>query len=198
VAEFGGTWTNEQAYQLVGSGLWDAAQVLQKAGVKLAADDIVNTLSARVFEQVEESVPWRPGARELLAELGQQGIPCALVTMSLRANASALAKAVARETGHPVFGAIVAGDDVAKPKPDPEAYLTGAALLGVDISDCIALEDSEFGATSAFTAGAVTIGIPLHVDVPHHVVHLMWDSLHQKTVADLGAVWRQHRAQVAP
>jgi HAD superfamily hydrolase (TIGR01509 family) len=197
VAEFGGTWTNEQAYQLVGSGLWESARVLQKAGVDLPADDIVNKLSARVLEQVEEAVPWRPGVRELLAELAQQGIACALVTMSLRVNAEALAHAVAIEIGQDVFSAIVAGDDVAKPKPDPEAYLTAAALLGVNISDCLAIEDSEFGATSAFTSGAVTIGIPLHVGVPRHLVHLLWDSLHQKTVADLGAAWRQHQTQVA-
>jgi beta-phosphoglucomutase-like phosphatase (HAD superfamily) len=41
--------------------------------------------------------------------------------MSLRINAEALAQAVARELGQPVFQAIVAGDDVSQPKPHPEA-----------------------------------------------------------------------------
>jgi HAD superfamily hydrolase (TIGR01509 family) len=197
VARFGGTWTDEQAYGLVGNGLWKSAEILQKAGVDLPSDDIVQKLSSRVLEQVEEAIPWRPGVKELLWNISEQGISCALVTMSLRTNAESLARAVAGEVGKDVFSVIVAGDDVTEPKPHPEPYLTAARLLGVDIDDCVAVEDSEAGATSAFTAGAITIGIPLHVDVPGHLVHLLWDSLQGKTVEDLATAWNAHRIQVA-
>jgi beta-phosphoglucomutase-like phosphatase (HAD superfamily) len=117
--------------------------------------------------------------------------------MSLRKNAVALAQAVEKELGKPVFQAIVAGDDVEAPKPNPEAYLKGASALGMDIHTTVALEDSAFGAASAFSAGAVTIGIPLHVGIPHNSVHEMWSSLEGKTVSDLEAVWRTHRRQGA-
>lgn len=192
VESYGRTWSDEQGFALVGNGLWASAALLQAAGVEQDADDIVAHLSARVLEQIEEAVPWRPGVLGLFRELGQQNIPCGLVTMSLRANAQALASAAARETGHEVFHIIVAGDDVAQPKPDPEAYLTGASLLGLDVRDCVALEDSRFGATSAFSAGAITIGVPLHVEIPGDVVHVLWDSLTDKTVADLSSVWHQY------
>ena len=195
VESFGGTWSEEQGYALVGSGLWNSASLLKAAGVDLELDDIVHRLSDRVLAQIEEAVPWRPGVRQLFHGLLEADIPCALVTMSLRKNAVALAQAVEKELGKPVFQAIVAGDDVEAPKPNPEAYLKGASALEMDIHTTVALEDSAFGAASAFSAGAITIGIPLHVGIPHNSVHEMWSSLEGKTVSDLDAVWRTHRRQ---
>jgi len=197
VESFGGTWSEEQGYALVGSGLWNSASLLKAAGVDLELDDIVHRLSDRVLAQIEEAVPWRPGVRQLFHGLLEADIPCALVTMSLRKNAVALAQAVEKELGKPVFQAIVAGDDVEAPKPNPEAYLKGASALGMDIHTTVALEDSAFGAASAFSAGAITIGIPLHVGIPHKSVHEMWSSLEGKTVSDLDAVWRSHRRKDA-
>lgn len=197
VESFGGTWSEEQGHALVGSGLWNSASLLKAAGVDLELDDIVHRLSDRVLTQIEEAVPWRPGVRQLFHGLLEADIPCALVTMSLRKNAVALAQAVEKDLGKPVFQAIVAGDDVEAPKPNPEAYLKGASALGMDIHTTVALEDSAFGAASAFSAGAITIGIPLHVGIPHNSVHEMWSSLEGKTVSDLDAVWRSHRRQDA-
>lgn len=195
VEEYGGTWSTEQGLALVGGGLWNTANVLREAGVGLSADDIVARLSQEVLEQIDNSVPWRPGVRELFRELLDADIPCALVTMSLRVNAQALATAVEKELGQPVFSAIVGGDDVARPKPDPEAYLKGAQLLGVNVEDCVALEDSSFGASSAFTAGAVTIGIPLHVPIVAGVAHELWDSLEGRGLDALRATWHRHRTE---
>ena len=45
IREFGGTWTEEDALQVVGAGLWDAAAVFQRAGVDLPADEIVERLT---------------------------------------------------------------------------------------------------------------------------------------------------------
>ena len=192
VESFGGTWSDEQGYALVGSGLWNSASLIKAAGVELELDDIVHHLSNRVLEQIKDSVPWRPGVREVLGTILQRGLPCALVTMSLRKNAEALAEAVAQELGAPVFHAIISGDDVSAPKPNPEAYLLGAQALGVPISHTVAIEDSSYGAASAFSAGAVTIGIPLHVDIPWDYVHEIWDSLDGKSLEDLEASWVRH------
>jgi HAD superfamily hydrolase (TIGR01509 family) len=142
---------------------------------------------------VDEVVPWRPGVRELITGLLEAQIPCALVTMSIRTNAQAFSDILDRELGQKVFGAIISADDVSHPKPDPEAYLAGAAALGIDIGHTVALEDSSYGAASAFSAGAITIGIPLHVEIPTQSVHVLWDSLEGKTFLDLEAVWQQHR-----
>lgn len=193
VEHYGGTWSEEQAYALVGSGLWNTAKLLQSVGVDMAADEIVTSLSARVLEQIEASFPWRPGVRELMSELVAHEVPCALVTMSVRTNAEALAKAVTKEVGAEVFQVIVSANDVEQPKPNPEAYLLAASQLGVDIRNTVALEDSGYGAASAFSAGSVTIGIPLHVDIPSTSVHILWDSLEGKGIKDFQALLGTHR-----
>jgi beta-phosphoglucomutase len=82
--------------------------------------------------------------------------PLAIASGSLRAEirdllaASALAGA---------FRVIVGADDVANGKPAPDPYLRAAALLGIDPSDAVAIEDSRWGLESARTAGMRTIGV---------------------------------------
>ena len=194
VESFGGTWGEQQAYALVGSGLWNSASLLISAGVELEHEVIIDKLSARVREQISESVPWRPGARELMAEILQAGLPMALVTMSIGLNARAVSAALDRELGQKVFSAIISADDVQRPKPDPEAYLAGAAAIGVDISDTLSFEDSSYGAASAFSAGSITIGIPLHVEIPQGSTHEQWESMAGTGLNDLLEAFNRHRS----
>ena len=76
VEAHGGTWSHEQALQMVGNPLTESATILQAAGVDLPSEQIIDFLISRVIEQVEVEVPWQPGARELLAELRERGLPC--------------------------------------------------------------------------------------------------------------------------
>ena len=154
VGSFGGVWTHEDCMQLVGSGLWNSAAILQSHGVDMTADAIVHWLTGRVQEQLAEGgVPWRPGARELLQALREAGIPTALVTMSVERMARQVAD-LAAFSDTAAFDTIVAGDMVAESKPHPEAYLTAARILGVDPALCIAIEDSIPGVASAVATGA--------------------------------------------
>ncbi len=187
VQSFGGRWTQEQGLTLVGSGLWDSAAALQHAGVDLELREIIDRLSADVRARLVEHVPWRPGAREMIASMLDAGIPTALVTMSFRENALTISEAISREIGREAFSVVIAGDDVTEPKPNPEPYLTAADHLGVDIAHAVAFEDSVFGAASAYSAGALTIGIPLHIEIPDSYIHVRWDSMEGKTLEDIAA-----------
>lgn len=97
------------------------------------------------------------GALELVNQLREAGIPMAIVTSSDRKKMEALYRQ------HPVFPTlfdkIITGDMVTKAKPDPDCYLMGAKLLGVDIKDCIVLEDSRNGLIAARSSGAKVIGL---------------------------------------
>lgn len=161
VAAHGGSWSHEQALQLVGNPLTVSAKILQDAGVGLPVPEIVDRLLGTVRAQVAESVPWRPGARELLGELGDAGVPCALVTMSYSVLADAV---VAHVPG--AFATLVTGDQVTRGKPDPEPYLVAAERLDVEIADCVAIEDSPAGISSALAAGACTLGVEAVLPVP--------------------------------
>ena len=185
VESFGGTWGHDDALELVGSGLWEAAVFFQAKGVELDADTIVARLTARVQEQLaEHGVPWRPGARELLEALREASVPTALVTMSIRAMADDIIGAIP----FPAFDVVVTGDSVEHAKPHPQPYLLAAEQLGVDIADCIALEDSPAGLTSAWSAGAVTVGVPNILDLAEAPAHVLWETLADKSVPDVAAL----------
>ena len=49
--------------------------------------------------------------------------------------------------------ALVTGDEVPHGKPDPEIFLRCADRLGVPRSECLVIEDSEFGIEAARRAG---------------------------------------------
>jgi beta-phosphoglucomutase-like phosphatase (HAD superfamily) len=57
------------------------------------------------------------------------------------------------------FEAIVAGDEVTRCKPDPEIYLTAAAKLGLEPSECIVFEDAEAGIEAAKRAGMKVVAL---------------------------------------
>ena len=184
VRSFGGEWTHEDALGVVGWGLGDAATRFQAAGVTLGVEEIVEWMTADVLRQVAVEVPWRPGARELLAELKSSGVPTALVTMSLHRMAEVIVDAI----GFPAFDVIVGGDDVAQAKPHPAPYLHAAELLSVDIAECVAIEDSVPGVQSAFSSGATTIAVPLHSPIEERPGLTLWPTLDGRTVADLSAL----------
>jgi len=162
VERFGDSWDDEKAHALVGSDLRDAALVLQeRGGVRLEIDDIVNRLLDGVITRMNRSVPWRPGARELLADLNAAGIPCAMVTMSWQRLADAVVSMLPEGT----FAAVISGDMVSHGKPHPEPYLAGARALRAPARHCVAVEDSPTGIRSAVAARCITFAVPNVLDI---------------------------------
>ena len=184
VRTWGGEWSPDEGLQLVGQGLESSARIFQSRGVGLSTDEIIDTLTDRVLDQVRVAVPWRAGARELLHSIKDAGVPTALVTMSI----SRMAHAIAGSLGFAGFDLVVSGDQVANPKPHPEPYLTAAQRLGVEIADCVVLEDSEPGVASGVAAGAAVVALPLHIDLPPSPAYDVRRSLEGLTLADLSAL----------
>ena len=162
VAAYGGVWTTADAHALVGNPLLVSAARLRERGVDLPAGEIVEALQQHVVARVGQQLPWRPGARELLAQLVELRVRCALVTMSW----TPLAHAVLAHVPTGTFDAVVTGDQVTDGKPHPEPYLRAMELLGTTPSRCVAIEDSATGLASAEAAGVPTVAIPHVVPVP--------------------------------
>ncbi|AXL12105.1 HAD family phosphatase [Microbacterium foliorum] len=182
VESFGGTWSHEDALQLVGNGLIDSAIILQNAGVDMDAEAIVSLLTDAVQESLRiQGVPFRPGARELLKDLRSAGIPTGLVTMSLRRMALSVVDLIEFDA----FDIVVAGDDVDNPKPHPEPYLQAAALLDIDIADAVVIEDSPTGLRAGIASGAVALGVPHIVSLEGVGAHELWPTLDGRSAADL-------------
>jgi HAD superfamily hydrolase (TIGR01509 family) len=157
-----GAWSPEDALQLVGNDLLVSGSIVQKRGqVRLPVERIVQLLMDGVVARIRTAVPWRPGARELLADLREQHVPCALVTMSYERLVGPVLAAMPAGS----FDVVVTGDAVSHGKPHPEPYLHAARLLGVEPEACVAIEDSNPGATSAEAAGCRVLVVENHVRV---------------------------------
>jgi HAD superfamily hydrolase (TIGR01509 family) len=159
---YGGTWSREHALNLVGNDLIESGRYIREhMGIDLDPALIVEELLDGVIASVEQAVPWRPGAVGLLATLREQGVPCALVTMSYRRFVAPILAGLPEDT----FAAVVTGDGVLRGKPHPEPYLKACRDLDVDPADCLAIEDSNTGARSAEAAGCTVLVVPNHVPV---------------------------------
>jgi HAD superfamily hydrolase (TIGR01509 family) len=170
----GGTWSPERSLEVVGFDLLDAARFMRvQMGIDVAPEQIVDEMLDAVIKQVEDAVPWREGSLELLTSLGEAGVPCALVTMSWTRFVDPILRWLPEGT----FSAVVTGDTVDRGKPHPEPYLTAARRLDVLAAECLAIEDSDTGATSAAAAGCTVLCAPLHVPVPPGPGRVLTQSL---------------------
>lgn len=95
-----------------------------------------------------------PGARAFLQTLHQAGLPLALCSSSRNARMVLQSLKLDR-----LFAATVTGHDITRPKPDPEIFLRGAELLGVEPSACLVFEDATSGVAAARAAGMRCIGV---------------------------------------
>lgn len=161
VAQHGGTWTPQDGLALVGTALPAYARALRQAGVGLPEDDIITSLSARIIARQSAAARWQPGARELVTALRAAGVPQALVTSSYRN----LTEPVVRDSAG-AFAVVVPGDEVSRPKPDPEPYLVAASRLRVAATACVVVEDSRVGVAAALASGAHVLAIESDVALP--------------------------------
>lgn len=126
--------------------------------------------------EVELADQTRPlaGALELLTQLGDPVGRWTIVTSATRV----LANARWAGAGIRIPPKTVTAEDVTKGKPDPEPFLTGARMLGVDPARCVVFEDSPSGGAAAMAAGATVVAVG----------HLAWADEPAVRVADLRSV----------
>lgn len=94
------------------------------------------------------------GAKQYLTKLHNDGILIAL------GSASKNAPLILKKTGiEDMFDAVVDGNSVSKAKPDPEIFLKGAELLGLQPEDCTVFEDSQAGIEAARAGGFSVVAV---------------------------------------
>jgi sugar-phosphatase len=111
----------------------------------------------RVIEDLEvadnEGLVVLPGVQEMLEALpqGSWGI---VTSATERLARSRLAFA-----GIKIPKYFVTGDTVAQGKPHPEPYQRGAALLGVEVNQCVVVEDAPAGVAAGKAAGCRVMAV---------------------------------------
>jgi HAD superfamily hydrolase (TIGR01509 family) len=182
MARLGAPWTKADQEQLLGGSMeHTVGYLLAKATRPAPPAEVARLMMDGMLRRAAAGrVIIRPGARELLTEVAAAGIPHALVTGSEREFTDAVIASNGLR-----FTATVTGDDVARPKPDPEPYLLAAKLLDAAPERCVALEDSPSGVTSATTAGCLVVAVPSLLPIPPAPGRLVVPSLSDISLATL-------------
>lgn len=105
----------------------------------------------------EHGIDPKPGIFELLDYLDSAGIATAITSSS---PPQRIRDYLSRHSLDTRFGRLCSGTLVPHGKPAPDIYRFGAASLGLDPGECLALEDAPAGITSAFWAGCRAVIIP--------------------------------------
>jgi HAD superfamily hydrolase (TIGR01509 family) len=174
----GSTFSREDQMQVIGTSFAITARYFAERlgwpvdrGAELV-DEMIRLMHARVRRQVGA----RPGAVELVSQLGERGIPLALASNSPRF----LVDDALRTAGlADAFDAIVTSDDVDNPKPAPDIYLLACDRLGVPPTDALALEDSASGVTAAKAAGLACIAVPMFAETDVSAADEVVESLEE-------------------
>jgi HAD superfamily hydrolase (TIGR01509 family) len=155
-ARYGQTFTMDHKRELLGTAPAVSAAKLERM-LGQPGPTLSDELYALAIEEVGKTAEPMPGAVALLAALAQAGVPVGLVSNARRQFVEPALRAAGL---HDAFAVVVTVDDVARPKPAPDAYLAAAAALGAEPAACAVLEDSPTGLAAGRAAGALTIGIP--------------------------------------
>ncbi|MCR5067653.1 MAG: HAD family phosphatase [Erysipelotrichaceae bacterium] len=117
-------------------------------------DGYLNLLMRWIAEGV---VPFKPGAIELISWLNEHDFPICLAT------SSGMTKIRSAYNSHGLevpFRYIVTGEDVILSKPDPEIFLKAAGRMGLNIEECMVVEDSYQGVQAAIACNSVSCMVP--------------------------------------
>lgn len=153
------TLTDEQWTQMLSKSLTAINVMLQE----WFGDRIDLTRFAKDWYDVtldhmrKHGMPAKPGAEALLRNLRKRGIRTAICT----SNTAYVVRDYLELAGWTdYFDVIVTNEQLHRGKPDPEVYLTGARLLGVEPAECVGIEDSVNGVKAVRAAGMYSVMVP--------------------------------------
>jgi len=111
-------------------------------------------LSRELFALIDEQLVPFPDAVGAARELRARGVPVAVASSSPRERLDR----TLRRAGL-AFGVTVAGDEVARGKPEPDMFLAAAVRVGAAPEDCVVVEDSPPGVAAGVAAGMATLAV---------------------------------------
>jgi beta-phosphoglucomutase family hydrolase len=126
-----------------------------KHGLNMPVEDVARRKENLYFDQL----PQLNAVADVLehVEAQHKRIPFAVVSGSTKDSVVASLKALNLLDR---FDTLVCAGDYKKSKPDPEAFLLAATLLGVAPEHCLVFEDTDMGIEAAKSAGMAWVKVP--------------------------------------
>lgn len=184
-------WSQEDAIHCIGGPMTRVdAYMRKKLSPQLQEQypemALTKILLSRMESELAKGVDFAPGAEQLFNQITQLGVPQALVSASSRALVDAALNFIGGER----FQVTISNDEVVESKPSPEGYLSAATQLGVDIENCLILEDSVTGVTAAINSGAYVLAIPHVANLPIAAKVVHKTTLQSLDVQDLVTLFK--------
>ena len=102
-------------------------------------------------------IPLKSGIRDILTACREKDIRTVVVTAT---NLKSAKERLADSGLLPYFDDVISAHEAKHGKPHPDPYLLAAERIGLLPCECLAVEDSPNGCTSAIDAGMDTIMVP--------------------------------------
>jgi HAD superfamily hydrolase (TIGR01509 family) len=155
--ERGGRWSDRAQRDMMGMSSPEWSRYMHEVvGLAESPEEINGEVVARMLVRYAEGPPWIPGALEAVRRCAAAS-PLGLASSS---NREVIDAVLAAGGIAGCFRATVSSEEVARGKPAPDVYLEVARRLGVDPSQCVAVEDSHSGIRSAKAAGMRCVAVP--------------------------------------
>lgn len=119
-------------------------------------DEAIEQYYAKYLAHHTELVEPNQEIHDLLLLLKEQGMKLGIVTGKARRSLDISLEALGWEG---LFDAIITGDDVEKPKPDPEGVLKILGQLNIAKNEAVFIGDSDADILAGIEAGVLTIGV---------------------------------------
>ncbi len=151
-------------------------------GLPAALHNTLNRLK-QVYTRDEILTKCRPVFEKeyMLSRLRKEGYRLAVCSNSIRES---LAMMIHQSGLDEYFEFLVSNEDVSRPKPDPEIYLTAMARMGVEPAETVIVEDSPHGIESARRSGAHICQVSGFTDVDYFKVRSALDRAERRATTD--------------
>ncbi|GAA2699532.1 HAD family hydrolase [Micromonospora olivasterospora] len=154
--EWGCEFPEDLFYAWGGRPVADIIDTLnERHGLAMPVDAVARRRE-ELYQQLLPTLTAVPGVLRHIHDAHRR-VPFAVVSGSTRESVTASLTALGLLDK---FDVLVCAGDYARGKPDPEAFLLAARLLGVPPRSCLVFEDADLGIQAATAAGMASVRIP--------------------------------------
>ena len=142
---------------ITGEGRTIASWFVELGGDSAHIDELYRRKDRIYFPLLRKRATPRPGLVELLSDLKESSVACALATSARKVNAEFLLDLL--DLRHH-FPTLLALEDVTRAKPDPEVFFLALDHLSSQPCNAVVLEDAPKGIRAAVDAGIAAVAVP--------------------------------------
>lgn len=174
---------NEYWKTSLGCSHRDCLRDLLASRGRVASEEYLTALQHKkaqsYIQQIEslEKLPLYPGLTDFIFQIRSSNLKLAIVSGAIRQEIELVVK---RAELAEFFQIIVAADEIATAKPQPDGYLLALERLNqkypelnLQASECLAIEDTLAGIQAAKAAGMKVVGVAN--TYPYHMLHRQSD-----------------------